>query len=57
MRASGEAQCPEPKEVQNSNDTSHSIRRVFRNFCGVLFGNQTQQIAVKLIHCPILDER
>lgn len=39
MRASGEAQCPIPKAVQNANDTTYSIQQVYRNICGLVDGN------------------
>lgn len=53
MKASGEAQCPMPKYVQDANNTE-SINDVFFNICGLVDGSWWEFAKVKYIRCPIV---
>lgn len=48
MRQSGEAQCPNPKVVQDPTNTDYSIQDVFFNICGLVDGTFFDQIRVSL---------
>lgn len=48
MRQSGEAQCPNPKQVQDPTNTYYSIQEVFFNICGLVDGGILDQIKVCL---------
>lgn len=48
MRASGEAQCPLPKFVEQPNSTDYSIEDVFFNICGLVEGSWWQFAQVSL---------
>lgn len=48
MRSSGEAQCPDPKYVDDPTDTDYSMQDVFLNICGFMEGSWYNQIKVSL---------
>lgn len=48
MRQSGEAQCPNPKYVNDPTNTNYSIQDVFFNICGLIDGSFFNQISVSL---------
>lgn len=49
MRASGEAQCPLPKYVQEPNNTMNSMEDVFYNICGIVEGSWWEFAQVSLV--------